>query len=406
MPPTPSSSSQPARVTLTQALEERLALGHPWIYADALKTAGQRFSAGQIVDVVNYQGDFIGRGVIDPDSPIQVRLWTLLEDVMVDDALLASRIKQARRRRPWPDHMTTGFRLLHGEGDRVPGLVCDIYGAVAVLRPDGIAAERWLEPARETISRLLPQVKYWVIRRASIYTSQDEPVAQWWGEPHPDGDVVTFMEHGMVLTCDVIHGQKTGFFLDQRESRRKIGQLACGKRLLNLFGYTGGFSIAAAMAGASHTTTVDLAAPAIATARRHFELNELPIEGMHELVVSDVFKYLERFSPASAPFEIAVCDPPSFAHKRRDVPRATQSYIKLFSALLNVMPEQATVALASCSSHIGRDAFLKIVADSAREAKCSVVLTGVYGADVDHPVLPGFAEGDYLQLVTGTICRD
>lgn len=393
------------QVTLTQPLEERFALGHPWIYADAIKMPKGRLEPGQVVDVVNGAGEFVGRGVVDPDSPIRVRLWTLRQDVEVDDALLAQRIKQAKRRRPWPDSMTTGFRLLHGEGDRVPGLVCDIYGEVAVLRPDGIAAERWLEPARQCIGKLLPQLKYWVIRRASIY-SQDEPVAQWWGEPHPEGNVVTFLEHGMVLTCDVIDGQKTGFFLDQRENRRRIAQLSCGKRLLNLFGYTGGFSIAAAAAGAAHTTTVDLAAPAIEAARRHFELNELWFEGLHELVVSDVFKYLERFAPGSAPFEIAVCDPPSFAHKRRDVPRAAQSYQRLFSALLTAMPDASTVALASCSSHIGRDAFVKIVAQSAKDAGCSLCLTGIYGADSDHPVLPGFLEGDYLQLVIGTISRD
>ena len=393
-----------AQVTLTQPLEERIALGHPWIYADAVRAHGKRLNAGEVVDVVNREGQFVARGVYDPDSPIRVRVWTLDPTQAVDEALLEQRIRQAKRRRPWPDGYTTGVRLLHGEGDRTPGLVCDLYGQVAVLRPDGRAAMRWIEPAREILSKLVPQITRWVVRRSSIY-SDEEATASWLGEP-ADSDVVTFLEHGMTLTCDVIHGQKTGFFLDQRDNRRRVAQLAQGKRLLNLFGYTGGFSIAAAMAGAARTTTVDLAAPAIEVARQHFELNDLWARGAHELIVSDVERYLERFEPRRAPFEVAVCDPPSFAHKRRDVPRATESYVRMFATLLRVMPDQAAVALCSCSSHIGREAFLKIVAAAAKQAHCSVILTDVRGADVDHPTLPAFPEGDYLQCAIGTIARD
>ena len=172
--------------------------------------------------------------------------------------------------------------------------------------------------------------------------------------------------------------------------------------MLNLFGYTGGFSLAAAMRGAARTTTVDLASPAIEQARRHFEINGLPARA-HEFIAQDAFDYLERFAPASAPFEVAVCDPPSFAHKRRDVPRAKAAYIRLFSSLLQAMPTGSVVALASCSSHIGRDDFIEIVRQAARESRVALVISGVYGADVDHPILPGFLDGDYLQCVLATI---
>jgi 23S rRNA (cytosine1962-C5)-methyltransferase len=390
------------QVTLTQPLEPLIRRGHPWIYADAISGRGVRAQAGDVVDVVNRQGEWVARGVYDPDSPIRVRVWTTNPEVAVDDALLEARIRQARRRRAQVlDAQTTGYRLLHGEGDRVPGLVCDLYGDVGVLRPDGVAAERWIMPARRVIERLTG-VKRWVIRRAQIHKG-DHEVTEWLaGEGDP---IARFTEHGVALSCDVLHGQKTGFFLDQRENRQRIAQLARGKRLLNLFGYTGGFSIMAAMQGAAQTTTVDLAAPAIRMAEEHFAMNGLnPTD--HSFVVADVFDYLETLSAERAPFEIAVCDPPSFAHKRRDVERAQAAYIRLFAALLRVMPSQSLVALASCSSHIHRALFLEIVAEAAREASCDVVLTGIHGAAQDHPILPGFPEGDYLQCVIGSVVRD
>ncbi len=326
--------------------------------------------------------------------------------VKVDEALLRQRIKAARRRRSFPDGQTTGFRLLNGEGDRVPGLVCDMYADVAVLRPDGVAAEqKWLEPARTIIGEMFPEIRHWVIRRSAIHADKKRPVAEWWGARREGGDVVEFLEHGLRYECDVIAGQKTGFFLDMRANRARVGQLAPGKRVLNLFGYTGGFSLASAARGAATTTTVDLAAPAVEQARRHFEINGLWHPG-HEFVVSDVFDYLEQFSEQSAPFELAICDPPSFAHKRRDLKRAQTAYVRLFSSLMRVMPSRSTLVLGSCSSHIGRDLFLELVAKSAREAGCQLVLTGVHGADHDHPFLPGFPEGDYLQCVMATLHRD
>lgn len=390
---------------LTQPLEAKLRAGHPWIYADALRLKGRGAEAGDVVDVVDSSGEFVGRGIWDPDSPLRVRLWTTRQEVRVDDGLLANRIKQARRRRPFPSHDTTGFRLLNGEGDRTPGLVVDVYGDVAVLRPDGIAAERWIEPARAVIGRLL-DISGWVIRRSAIHASDDRPQAEWLERPAGmTGNKVTFLEHGVTYECDVIEGQKTGFFLDQRANRARIGQLGMGRRVLNLFGYTGGFSLAAAMSGAARTTTVDIAKPAIEQAKRNFELNGFSVRA-HEFVAADVFDYLEQFAPGAAPFEVVICDPPSFAHRRKDFDRAYAAYVRLFGKVLESVPAGATVALASCSSHISRDTFLQICSEAAQTARCSLVLTGVYGADVDHPVLPAFPEGDYLQCVIGTVAVD
>ncbi|MFU8802433.1 MAG: class I SAM-dependent rRNA methyltransferase [Bradymonadaceae bacterium] len=387
-------------VTLTQPLENTLRLGHPWIFADAVRH-DPSLKDGDVVDVLGAGDEWIGRGLIEPGSPLRVRVFTRNPRVDVDHRLLEARIKAALKRRPFPNAETTGFRLLNGEGDLVPGLVCDVYGSCAVLRPDGKAAERWLKPARRVISKLLP-IKYWAIRRSEIHRGS-HPKAMWWDEGPASNDV-EFLEEGIHFVCDPIEGQKTGFFLDQRANRRHIAGLSAGKRVLNLFGYTGGFSVAAARAGAARTTTVDIAGPALEVAKRHFRMNQLAPEA-HEFTASDVFAYLEGFDPRSAPFEVVICDPPSFAHKRQDLEGARAAYERLFSRVFEIMPEGATVALASCSSHIDRPKFMAIIAASAAQARCDYVLGGVWGADVDHPTLAAFPEGDYLQFAVGTVGR-
>ena len=385
-------------VSLRLPIEASIRSGNPWIFEDALYPS--EIQTGNVVDVYSTDGDFLARGIYDGDSPIRVRVFTLFQDQDLNQALIDKRIKSALKRRPFPSPDTTGFRLLHGEGDLFPGLVCDVYGETAVLRPDGVAAERWLKGARQTIGRLLP-IKYWAIRRARVHT-QGKAAAQWWGDK-PE-EPVRFLEGGLTYEVDPIEGQKTGFFLDQRANRRRLAKVTRGKRLLNLFGYTGGFSLAAAAEGAARTTTVDLAAPAIQAARRHFELNDLP-SSAHEFVAADVFDYLEPFGYASAPFEVLVCDPPSFAHRRDDVPQAMAKYVELFARCLEIMPDESTVALASCSSHIHRQRFEEILREATMKAGVSYVLSGLFGADSDHPTLPGFPEGDYLQFALGTIAR-
>ena len=225
----------------------------------------------------------------------------------------------------------------------------------------------------------------------------------WLGDG-PDGDV-TFLEHGLTYLARPIRGQKTGFFLDQRENRARIATLAVGRRVLNLFGYSGGFSVAAAAKGAARTTTVDLAQPALDDARRNFEMNGIPAQA-HAFEKADVFDYLEQFSTGSAPFDVIVCDPPSFAHRREDVPSAIDAYTRLFGTTLDIAHDGAVVALASCSSQIDRATFREIVEGASTRADAAYVVAGIDGAGVDHPWPAGFPEADYLQFAVGTVHRD
>lgn len=388
-----------ATVQLTQPIHETLRSGHPWLFHDAVRH-GRDHRPGDVVDVVDQHGEFVGRGVIEPESPIRVRLWTLRRATDVDNDLLEARLRAAMKRRRYPTDDTTGYRLSNGEGDRIPGLVIDVYATTAVLRVDGVAAERWLAPARRVLRRLT-DVEHFVVRRSERYRGE-HPAAEWIGEAPEE---VRFLENGLEFFCRPIEGQKTGFFLDQRDNRHRIARLAPGRRLLNLFGYTGGFSVAAAARGAAFTTTVDLAGPALEDARRNFELNQIPSPA-HAFEKADVFDYLEQFERGSAPFDVIVCDPPSFAHSRDDVPRALGAYERLFASTLDVAHDGAVVAVASCSSQVDRGQFLGAVTDAARSVDVAYVLNGIHGAADDHPWPAAFPEGDYLQFAIGTVQRD
>ena len=386
-------------VRLTQPIEASLRAGHPWIFADAVKHGSH--TAGDVVDVVDTSGEWLGRGLIDPDSPIRVRLWTLRADVAVNDELLEARLRAALKRRRYPTHDTTGYRLSNGEGDRIPGVTVDVYADVAVLRIDGVAAERWIGPTARVLARIAG-TKHVAVRRSERWRAE-HPAAEWLGEA-PDGEL-TFLENGLTYLCRPIEGQKTGFFLDQRDNRARVAERSAGRRVLNLFGYTGGFSVAAAASGAAFTTTVDLAEPALEDARRNFELNGIPAAA-HGFEKADVFDFLEQFTAGAAPYDVLVCDPPSFAHRAADVGRATDAYVRLFARTLEVAHDGAVVALASCSSQIDRARFLELLRRSAEEADVAYVLSGIHGAADDHPWLPAFPEADYLQFALGTVHRD
>jgi 23S rRNA (cytosine1962-C5)-methyltransferase len=212
------------------------------------------------------------------------------------------------------------------------------------------------------------------------------------------GGEVEIKEHGRRFLVDILRGQKTGFFLDQRENRDRVGALAHGRSVLNLFAYTGGFSVAAALGGAKRVTTVDVAAPAVEAARRNFALNGLAAES-HEFVAVDVFDLLADLATQPPRFDLIVLDPPSFAASRKMVPRATKAYEKLNELALRALPPGGWLATASCSSHVREADFLAILGEATRRARRNATIASIDGAAADHPIRLGFAEGRYLKFV-------
>ncbi|HEY8091744.1 MAG TPA: class I SAM-dependent rRNA methyltransferase, partial [Polyangiaceae bacterium] len=376
-----------------KAVADRLAHGHPWVWRETVARGLEGVAAGDEVQVDGADGASLGRGLADPASPIAVRMWTRGKEA-VDRSLFDERIGRAvaLRRRLFDGGKTTAYRVLHGEGDRTPGFVVDRYGPVAVLKTDGDAAAARARDVGEVLWRALESwgVSTLVHRRGGKGETPSLEVLH--GEPPPD--TVTVEEHGLPFVVDLKHGQKTGAFLDQRENRARVGEMARGKRVLNLFSYAGGFSLFAAAGGAGRVTSVDVAAGAHATAQASFRAAGVD-PARHSFVTADVGAFLERARKKGETWDLVVSDPPSYAPSEKAVPRALSAYRTLHAACAAVLSPGGTLCAASCSSHVGLDAFLTTLDDAAL-ARADLRVLETRGAGADHPTLPAFPEGRYL----------
>lgn len=380
-------------VRLRKPLERSLRAGHPWIFRDALEA----FDAlpGESVRVVDRSGKFIARGLADA-GPIGVRVFAL-EDRPIDDALLSERIEAAfelRHTLALPD--TNAYRLLHGEGDRVPGVVCDRYDRHAVVKLDGDAAfalrETWVRVLSGPLRAL--GIETLLVRSGR---RDDAKVEVAWGKPPPQE--LEVRERGMTLLVNLLHGQKTGLFLDHRETRARVRQLAAGCDVLNLYGYTGGFSIAAGLGGATRVTTVDIAKPALALAERSWAANGLAAQA-HRTRAADVAELLPALAAEGGEkHALIVSDPPNFAPRQSALPQALEAYEAMHAGVFKLLAPGGLYVAASCSSHVDRDAFEETLQRGAAKARRVVQVLERSGAPADHPRLLAFPEGDYLKVL-------
>jgi 23S rRNA (cytosine1962-C5)-methyltransferase len=276
----------------------------------------------------------------------------------------------------------------------MPGFVVDRYGPVAVLRTDGEAAAARIE---DLVEPLWPTLASWHVSTLVHRTGGkgEKPRLQLLRGAEPPGTLVV-TEHGLAFVVDLAHGQKTGAFLDQRENRRRVRAMAKGRRTLNLFSYAGGFSMAAVVGGASHVTSVDVAAGAHATAQASFRAAGLD-PARHAFVTADVNAFLEGAKKRGERWDLVISDPPSFAPNEKAVPRALAAYRALHRACAEVLAPGGTLCAASCSSHVGGEAFLSTLDDAALGSD-DLRLLAVHGAGPDHPALPAFPEGRYLKF--------
>jgi 23S rRNA (cytosine1962-C5)-methyltransferase len=362
------------------------------VWRDAI--ASGKASTGAEVQLVDEQGVLLGHGVADPDSPIAARVWTAGHDP-IDDALVRARASGAvaLRRAVFSDGQTDAYRLIHGEGDRMPGLVVDRYGDVGVLQVDGDGAGALLHRHEAPFIDALKGAGLRVLVRRSKARGGSRTTEVIFGAAPPATVVVR--EHGVPFVVDLERGQKTGTFLDQRENRRRVAALAAGKTMLNLFSYAGGFSLHAALRGA-HVTSVDVAAGAHATAQASFRAAGVDPKG-HPFVTADAFAFLADAKKAGKRWEIVVSDPPSFAPNEKSVKRALSAYRALHRACADVLAPGGVLCAASCSSHVGAAAFLDTLDDAAL-GRADLRLLELHGPPADHPTLPAWPEGRYLKL--------
>ncbi len=385
-------------VRVDDRVANALGRGHPWIFREALRFDKNREApaTGDVVVVAGPKGEHLGIGLYDAESPLAVRLYDRAKGARLDAGWFRSAFARsfAKRSRFGPE--TTAYRLLNGEGDRVPGFVIDRYEHIAVLRTDGAASATWVSRLTPVLLEALRPLGVTTLLLRSEGDADGRRVTRLGGGDAPD--TIDVREHGMVMEVDLAFGQKTGAFLDQRENRRRVREACAGcKRMLNLYSYAGGFSIAAALGGAVHTTSVDIAPKAHASAQRSFRKNGLDV-GTHTFVTADVFSFLDAAAAKKDRWDLIVCDPPSFAPNERSKKKALSAYARLHRACAGLLAPGGALAAASCSSHIGMDEFLGTLTDD-HTGRSDLSVTEVFGPPSDHPSTAFFSEGRYLKFV-------
>ncbi|ABC82146.1 class I SAM-dependent rRNA methyltransferase [Anaeromyxobacter dehalogenans] len=390
-----------AELPLRKDLARHLRAGHPWVFRKAVERAPARLPAGTIVDVTE-DGRFVARGYYDPHSAISVRILTREPAEAIDAAFWRRRVARAVALRRELVRDTTGYRVVHGEGDALPGVVADRYDRHVVLK----LYSAGLTPHRAEIVEALHAEQEGVAgvfgRDEIPRDDQDEGEGGGsgrvlWGAEPPER--IAIDEHGMKVLVDVRRGQKTGHFLDQRENRRMVRDLARGRaEALNLFGYTGGFSVAAALGGAGHVVTVDVDRDAIALARENFRANGLDAAD-HAFAAEDCFELLARYKREGRRFDLVVCDPPAFAKSQKAVEGALAGYASLNRAALAVLAPGGLLVTASCSARVSAEQFADAVKEAAYKARVDLALVAETRQPPDHPVSLQFREGRYLKCM-------
>jgi 23S rRNA (cytosine1962-C5)-methyltransferase len=383
------------RLTLKPGRDESVRRRHPWVFSGAIASESGDGSDG-IADVVDSKGNSLARGAWSPRSQIVARLWTF-DGRTPDVELFRSRFAEARRlRSELLSSETTGFRAVNSEGDLCPGVLVDVFGGVAVMDLSTEGTGRWradLErAARETLApeRLIVRETGAERDRGSRPRSpRDEARGE---EPV----LVEFVENGLRFRADVSSGQKTGFYLDQRDNRARLRARARDRTVLNLFSYSGSFSVAALAGGARRAVDVDSSEPALSLAREQRRANGFAAED-GDFVRADVFEDVRRRSEAGETWDVVVCDPPAFAKKRDDLRRAARGYQDVNRLAMSLVAPGGWLLTCSCSGLVTADLFQKIVFSASVEAGATFEITERQGAGSDHPVSLDCPEGEYLK---------
>jgi 23S rRNA (cytosine1962-C5)-methyltransferase len=382
---------------LTPQGERILRSGHPWLFDRAVASVKGEGRAGDLSVIFDRKKDrFIGIGLYDPDSPIRIRVLAQGEPVRVDADFFAGRIRAAYElRKPLLAQDTNGYRLLHGENDGMPGLVVDVYAKVAVVKLYTPAWFSYLDGLLPIIQEVAG-VETIVLRLARVVPSR---------EGYTDGAVlvgelatedIVFKEHGLQFYANVRSGHKTGFFLDHRPNRKRVGELSEGQDVLDVFSYAGGFSVHALAGGAYRVVSLDISGPALASARRNVALN-VGEDPRHETIEGDAFQELERLARRGEDFGLVVVDPPSFAKREKEVKGALDAYRRINTLAIPLVRPGGILLAASCSARVSaEDFFATVTRIVKRSGRGYTEMERTFHA-IDHPI--GFTEGAYLKTI-------
>lgn len=395
-------AEKPVKLKLTRDVSKHIKRGNPWVFSDAVEKI--KAPEGAYTILLSHKGETLAHGFYSPHINLAFRVLNL-GDKKFTDGEVEKRLKRATSNKK---HLLSGenkcFRYLNGEGDELPGVVADYYDGVVVLKLDGNAAEAFWN--KEAIADYFMSQD--VIPVSCVYfkrkNREEEKGMILRGECANLTDL-EFLEHGVKFRTNIIDAAKTGFFLDQRENRNFIRSVAKDKTLLNLFGYTGGFSVYAGLGGASMVTTVDIAPNAIKGAEVNWQINHLSSE-KHEAICVDAFEFVKEAQKDKKMWDIVITDPPSFAPNQKAVESAREAYTKIFADSLKLVKDGGFFAASSCSGHISFEIFLEIVQEALSKSRRRGKVLLIKGQPEDHPFPFALPEMRYLKFVYLQVFQD
>ena len=392
-----------AELILKPGKERSLQRRHPWIYAGSVARTEGRMRAGDTVTVVDRDHNALARAAWSPHSQIRARVWSFDPQAVIDHGFFKRSVAAAVARRaahPWLRGQQ-GLRLVHGESDGLPGIIADRYGEVVVLQLTSAGADKWRGAIVEALVQATGCQAVYERSDSEVRVREGlEPVA---GPVHGEmPQQLLICENGVRMEVDPVGGHKTGFYLDQRDNRRLTGELSAGRRVLNGFCYTGGFSLQALAGGASEVLSIDSSAPALAAAQRNLALNPALDAGRASWLEGDVFKALRSLREQARQFDLIVLDPPKFAPSAAHVERAARAYKDINLQAFRLLAPGGILMSYSCSGGIGVELFHKIVAGAASDAGVDGRIIHRLQAAADHPVGLAVPEGEYLK---GLVCQ-
>ncbi|CAI1793013.1 23S rRNA (cytosine(1962)-C(5))-methyltransferase RlmI [Serratia fonticola] len=392
-----------ARLILAKGREKSLLRRHPWIFSGAVLRVEGKAQSGETIDIHDSQGKWLARGAYSPESQIRARVWTFKQDEDIDIAFFINRLQQAQSWRDWVAKRDglDGYRLIAGESDGMPGITIDRFQNFLVLQLLSAGAEYQRAPLLSALQHRYPD--------CAIYDRSDVAVRKKEGLPLTQGPVLgdlppallPITEHGMKLLVDIQQGHKTGFYLDQRDSRLAARNYSAGRRVLNCFSYTGAFAVSALMGGCEQVISVDTSQAALDIAKQNVELNQLDLSKA-EFVRDDVFQLLRNYRTQGEKFDLIIMDPPKFVENKNQLASACRGYKDINMLAFQLLNPGGILLSFSCSGLMPTDLFQKILADAAVDAGRDVQFVEQFRQAADHPVIATYPEGLYLK---GFACR-
>lgn len=391
------------RLILAKGREKSLLRRHPWVFSGAIARMEGKALSGETIDVCDYNGNWLASAAWSPASQIRARVWSWQQNESIDTDFFVQRLQTAQKLRDWlalRDNLDS-YRLIAGESDGLPGITIDRFGNFLVLQLLSAGAEYQRATLITALQQCYPHCAIYDRSDVSVRKKEGLELTQGvvLGETPPE--LLPITEHGMQLLVDIQTGHKTGYYLDQRDSRLATRRYASGARVLNCFSYTGGFAVSALLGNCKQVISVDTSQAALDIARQNVELNGLDVSKA-EFLRDDVFKLLRRYRDNGETFDLIVMDPPKFVENKNQLNAACRGYKDINMLAIQLLNPGGMLLTFSCSGLMPTDLFQKIIADAALDARRDVQFIEQFRQAADHPVLASYPEGLYLK---GFACR-